>query len=106
MKVEELSVFFPAYNEEANIKETITKAIKILPQVAKKWEIIVINDGSTDRTGEIVEDLIKNEPQVRMITHTPNRGYGAAVKCTIPAMIRLFLLMPTASLIFLRSLNL
>jgi glycosyltransferase involved in cell wall biosynthesis len=80
MKVEELSVFFPAYNEEANIKETITKAIKVLPKVAKKWEIIVVNDGSTDKTGEIVTGLIAQEKRLRMISHTPNRGYGAAVK--------------------------
>lgn len=80
MKVKELSVFFPAYNEEANIKTTVIKATKILPKVAKKWEIIVVNDGSTDKTGEIVEELIKKEPRIRMITHTPNRGYGAAFK--------------------------
>jgi len=80
MKVKELSVFFPAYNEEANIKTTVIKATKILPKVAKKWEIIVVNDGSTDKTGEIVKGLIKKEPRIRMITHTPNRGYGAAFK--------------------------
>lgn len=79
-KVKELSVFFPAYNEEEAIGLTITKALKILPKVAKKWEIIVVNDGSTDRTGEIVKELIKKEPRIRMITHTPNRGYGATIK--------------------------
>ncbi len=79
-KAKELSVFFPAYNEEDNIKTTITKAMKILPKVAEKWEIIVVNDGSTDRTGEIVEELIKKEPRIRMITHSPNRGYGSTIK--------------------------
>lgn len=80
MKVKELSVFFPAYNEESNIEATVTTAAKILPQVAKKWEVIVVNDGSTDRTGEIVEKLISQNKRIRMITHTPNRGYGAALK--------------------------
>lgn len=80
VKVSELSVFFPAYNEEVNIGRTIERAIEILKKFAKKWEIIVVNDGSKDRTGEIVEELIKRELQVRMITHTPNRGYGAALK--------------------------
>ncbi len=80
MKVAELSVFFPAYNEEANIKKTVTRATRILPDVAQKWEIIVVNDGSTDKTGEIVERLIAEEKRIRMIAHTPNRGYGAAVK--------------------------
>lgn len=79
-KVEALSVFFPAYNEEENIRATVTKTLKILPKVAKKWEIIVVNDGSTDETGEIVKDLIKKEPRMRMITYTPNRGYGATIK--------------------------
>lgn len=79
-KISELSVFFPAYNEEANIENTIHKAIEVLKKIAGKWEIIVVNDGSTDKTEEIVKKLIKAEPQVRMITHTPNRGYGAALK--------------------------
>jgi glycosyltransferase involved in cell wall biosynthesis len=80
MMVEELSVFFPAYNEEANIKETVTEAVAVLEKIAQKWEVIVINDGSTDSTGEIVEKLITQEKRIRMITHTPNRGYGAAIK--------------------------
>ena len=42
-KLKELSVFFPAYNEEANIEETVKKAIKVLPKVASKWEVIIVN---------------------------------------------------------------
>lgn len=80
MKTKKLSVFFPAYNEEASIEETATKAVAVLNKVARKWEIIVVNDGSSDKTGKIVEKLIEEEPRIRMITHTPNRGYGAALK--------------------------
>lgn len=80
MKVQAISVFFPAYNEEKNIKKTVTEAVKILKKIAKDWEIVVVNDGSTDKTGEIVKKLIKKEPRISMITHTPNRGYGAALK--------------------------
>jgi glycosyltransferase involved in cell wall biosynthesis len=80
MKIKELSVFFPAYNEEANIHQTVEKAIEVLKKIAKKWEIIVIDDGSKDKTGAIVKRLIKKEPRIRLITHTPNRGYGAALK--------------------------
>src|SRR4030043_1956127 len=79
-KLEALSVFFPAYNEGANIETTVTKALEIIPQVAKKWEILVIDDGSTDKTNEIIKKLIKKESRLRLITHTPNRGYGAALK--------------------------
>lgn len=80
MEINELSVFFPAYNEEKNIEPTVTKAAKILSKVAKVWEIIVVNDGSEDKTGEIVEKLIEKNKKIRMITHTPNRGYGVALK--------------------------
>ena len=79
-KVAALSVFFPSYNEEANIEETVTKALAILPTVAREWEIIVVNDGSSDRTGEIAESMAAKEPRIRVITHSPNRGYGAALK--------------------------
>ena len=76
----ELSVFFPAYNEEAHIKETIEKAFEVLPKVAKKFEVLVINDGSKDRTGEVVSGLKKKYKELRMITHNPNGGYGEALK--------------------------
>lgn len=79
-EIRELSVFFPAYNEETNIERTVKKAIGVSEKIAPKWEIIVVNDGSTDKTGKIVEKLIKAEPRIKMITHTPNRGYGAALK--------------------------
>ncbi|MFC1727714.1 glycosyltransferase family 2 protein [Patescibacteria group bacterium] len=79
-KVNELSVFFPAYNEEDNIKTTVTKALKVLPFVAKKWEVIVVNDGSTDKTAKVVNLITKKEKRVKMVTHSPNRGYGEALK--------------------------
>lgn len=80
MLVEELSVFFPAYNEEKNIKNTVQKAVGVLKRIADKWEIIVVDDGSKDKTGEIVKRLMAHEPRISLITHTPNRGYGAALK--------------------------
>lgn len=80
--ISQLSVFFPAYNEEKNIGLTVEKAITVLQEITPKWEIIVIDDGSQDKTGQIVKKLIKKYPQydLRLITHTPNRGYGAALK--------------------------
>jgi glycosyltransferase involved in cell wall biosynthesis len=79
-KVNSLSVFFPAYNEEANIENTVTKALSILPGVVHQWEIIVVDDGSSDRTGPIVEAMAREEERIRLITHERNRGYGGALK--------------------------
>lgn len=79
-KIESLSLFFPAYNEEANAEKTILKAIKVLEKVVKNWEILVINDGSQDRTKEIAEKLGKEDKRIRVISHDKNRGYGAAFK--------------------------
>ena len=79
--IEELSVFFPCYNEEKNIKNTVSKAVKVLKKVAKKWEIILINDGSKDNTAKVIEQIKKEYPkEISIITHNPNRGYGAALK--------------------------
>lgn len=79
-KVPELSVFFPAYNEEDNLKTTINKAVKILPRVAQKWEILIVNDGSTDQTGQIAQRLAREDKRIKVITHPQNRGYGGAFK--------------------------
>lgn len=79
-KITGLSVFFPAYNEEKNIENTVLKARGILNNVAKDWEIIIVNDGSGDRTGEIAGNLSKKDPRIRVINHSPNRGYGASLK--------------------------
>lgn len=80
MKLDSLSVFFPAYNEAANIRKTVTRAVEVLPKTAKKWEVIVVDDGSTDKTGQIVKSLAKKEKRIRLVTHQPNRGYGEALK--------------------------
>lgn len=78
--INELSVFFPAYNEEKNIEKTVLNARGVLLKIAKKWEIIVVNDGSRDRTLEIVKKLIKSDKRIRVISHNPNKGYGEALK--------------------------
>jgi glycosyltransferase involved in cell wall biosynthesis len=79
-QIDKLSVFFPAYNEEKNIKGTVLKAKKVLTKLAGEWEIIVVDDGSKDKTGEIAAALAKKDTNIRVITHSPNRGYGAALK--------------------------
>lgn len=79
--IDELSVFFPCYNEEKNIKNTVNKTIPVLKKIAQKWEIILINDGSKDNTAKVLEDIKKENPsQIKIITHNPNRGYGGALQ--------------------------
>jgi glycosyltransferase involved in cell wall biosynthesis len=76
-----LSVFFPALNEEKNIKSTILEAEKVLQELnLKSYEIIVVNDGSVDKTGDIVEELVRETPSLRLINHPTNLGYGHALK--------------------------
>ncbi len=79
-KLPSLSIFFPFYNEEANIAAQAKDALKIAPNFAQKWEIILVNDGSADKTGQIAQELAQKYPGVRAVSHPQNRGYGAAVK--------------------------
>lgn len=79
-KLPELSIFFPFWNEEKNVRKVVTDAIPVAKQVADVWEILIIDDGSSDRTYEIGKELARENKNVRVITHTPNRGYGAALK--------------------------
>jgi glycosyltransferase involved in cell wall biosynthesis len=80
-KLKEISVFLPAYNEEKNIEKTVLSVKKNLEEVAKKWEIIIVDDGSKDRTGEIADELSKRfKGKIRVIHNNPNRGYGGALK--------------------------
>lgn len=77
----ELSVFFPAYNEEQNIITTITKADQVLKSLnLKNYEIIVINDGSEDKTAAVVEKLTLQNSRIRLVNHPKNLGYGHALK--------------------------
>jgi len=79
-KLSELSVFFPFWNEEKNIEKVTENARRILPDVADKFEIILIDDGSTDRTLEKAQELAAKYKEIRVISHQPNRGYGAALR--------------------------
>ncbi len=74
-----LSVVLPAYNEEQIIGQTVLYVLHTLSAWKLDFEIIVVNDGSADRTGEIVAALAEADPRVRLITHTTNQGYGAAL---------------------------
>ncbi len=76
----ELSVFLPSYNEGANLEKTVNNVKNALEKVVAKWEIIIVDDGSKDNTGQIAQNLVKKYKDIRVITHKVNRGYGAAFK--------------------------
>lgn len=80
-----LSFFFPAHNEELNIRPMVEEALQVLPTLADRFEVLIIDDGSTDGTAEVARELASAHPQVRHIRHQSNRGYGAALKSGIAA---------------------
>jgi glycosyltransferase involved in cell wall biosynthesis len=70
-----LSVFFPAYYDEENIGKVVDKAVAVLESLAlKDYEIIIIEDGSPDRTGEVADELARKYPRVRVIHHEKEHG--------------------------------
>lgn len=85
-KVPELSYFFPAHNEEANLVELTNEALEVLPTLAERFEIIVVDDGSKDRTPELADRLEADHPGiVRAVHHPTNLGYGAALRSGLAA---------------------
>jgi glycosyltransferase involved in cell wall biosynthesis len=80
-RVTELSFFFPAHNEEANLEALVDEALGALPALADKFEIIAVDDGSTDRTPAIADELATRHPGVvRAVHHSINLGYGVALR--------------------------
>ena len=75
-----LSVFYPAYNDEGSIRPLVEKTLKLLPTITDDFEIIVVNDGSRDRTAAILDELAATLPRVRVVHHPRNRGYGGALR--------------------------
>ncbi len=75
-----ISFLIPAYNDEGTIDQVIAEATRVGRRLARKFEIVVINDGSGDRTGIILVRLAKKVSRLRVITHPINRGYGTTIK--------------------------
>lgn len=80
---EGISVIFPAYNEEANLEAVIKRTAAVMSGVTDDWEIIVVDDGSTDGTAEIIDSFRALGERFTAIHHPMNRGYGAALKSGI-----------------------
>ena len=80
-KYPSLSVFFPAYNDAPSLPALISSTFAVLEEHVEDYEVIVVNDGSQDDTGRVLEQLrALHGPRLRVITHLQNRGYGAALR--------------------------
>lgn len=75
-----LSVIIPAYNEEQRIKETLGEVYSYLTRQDYSWEVIIVSDGSKDRTVETVSEFISNKPKMSLIANTKNHGKGYVVR--------------------------
>jgi hypothetical protein len=80
-----LSLCMPAYNEATNIEDTLDAACAILPEFVQRFEVVVVDDGSKDNTGELVARYAEREPRILLERHDRNRGYGAAVSTGLRA---------------------
>ena len=75
-----LSVFFPAYNDSGTIASLVITALQAARRLTPDFEVIVVNDGSADATGHIADELARTYPEVRVVHHPRNRGYGGALR--------------------------
>lgn len=73
------SLVLPAHNEAENIEPVVRRALEVLPRFFDTFEIIVVNDGSKDDTGTIIDRLAAEDSRVRTVHHVKNRGYGGAL---------------------------
>ncbi|MFH2055014.1 MAG: glycosyltransferase family 2 protein [bacterium] len=76
----EMSVFFPCLNEAENLPALVEETAKVLEEIADDYEIIIVDDGSTDSTSHVCQSLATRFTQLRVVTHAQNRGYGAALR--------------------------
>ena len=83
-----VSVVFPAYNEESNIGPQVESALAVLEPMIPNLEVIVVNDGSRDGTAAAVQALTVTHPNVRLVSHPTNYGYGAALYSGFTAATR------------------
>lgn len=99
-KIAGLSVVLPCLNEADNVAQAILEAHRAADLAAREHEIIVVDDGSTDATAKIVAGLVGRDPRVRLVMHSVNRGYGAALRSGIGAARMPWILLTDSDLQF------
>ncbi len=85
-----ISVFLPCYNEQDNVAHTVEKAVTVLEQIGADYEVIIINDGSSDATGGIADKLACCNSRIKVVHHPTNLGYGCAVQSGFKAATKKF----------------
>ena len=75
-----ISVFFPCYNEQGNIAGVVEKALAVLEKLNADFEVIIVDDGSSDDTGRIADELAGENDRIKVVHHRTNLGYGAALQ--------------------------
>ncbi len=75
-----ISVFFPCYNEQDNITRVVEQALTVLEKLNADFEVIIVNDGSSDSTGQIADEIAGQKDRVKVVHHGTNLGYGAALQ--------------------------
>lgn len=78
-----LTVGCPAYNEEVAIESVVRRCLQLIPQIAEDFELLMVNDGSTDETGKILDRLAREESRVRVIHHSKNLGFSGFARTLI-----------------------
>ena len=75
-----ISVFFPCYNEQENVARTVEKALEVMEKLNVDFEIIIVDDGSSDGTGQIADEIAGRDKRIKVVHHHHNLGYGAALQ--------------------------
>ncbi|MHC4637748.1 MAG: glycosyltransferase family 2 protein [Planctomycetota bacterium] len=75
-----ITVFFPCYNEQENVEKTTLNAVRLLEEINADYEIIIVDDGSSDDTPKIADSIASLNQRIKVIHHNPNLGYGAALQ--------------------------
>lgn len=95
-----LSLIVPCFNEEENVAPLIEAVFKVISSDPRFIELILVDDGSLDRTAEIVRGMAAYEPRLRLVAHTRNRGLGAAIRTGLDAATGDYVLYTDADLPF------
>lgn len=83
-----ISVFFPCYNEEDNVRRTVERTLDVLTRLGADFEVIIVDDGSSDATGKIADEIAGRNNRVKVVHHAVNLGYGSALRSGFAAAVK------------------